>query len=178
MVAGRSLSLFLKPHGCHAAPSSMDRKDLLKIGDFATLADTNLRTLRYYEELGLLTPAARSDGGFRYYRATDVNRLSMIRHLQDLGLQLDQIGSLLTCREENLPHKEFVERVRHALAAQDELLQTRIAELEDQRMRIARSVVKVSECANCKTRPSQENNFCEPCAETGMPLPKPISALF
>jgi len=162
----------------HLPTTPMDRKDLLKIGDFASLADTNLRTLRYYEELGLLTPAARSDGGFRYYRATDVNRLNMIRHLQDLGLQLDQIGALLTCREEGLEHHHFVERVRHALSAQDDLLQARIAELEDQRMRIAKSVIKVSECAGCKTRPSALNNSCEPCAETGMPLPKPISALF
>ena len=52
---------------------------LLKIGDFAKLADTNLRTLRYYEELGLLTPAERSDGGFRHYRATDVNRVRAIK---------------------------------------------------------------------------------------------------
>ena len=37
-----------------------ENSELLKIGDFARVAGTNLRTLRYYEELGLLTPAARS----------------------------------------------------------------------------------------------------------------------
>lgn len=156
----------------------MDRKDLLKIGDFARLADTNLRTLRYYEELGLLSPAARSEGGFRYYRKTDVNRLNMIRHLQDLGLQLEQIGTLLTSREEVLGQSEFLARVRLALQKQDELLVKRITELEDQRMRIARSLKKVTECAGCATRPGEENNFCEPCVSTGQPLPLPISALF
>jgi hypothetical protein len=43
-------------------------RKLLKIGAFAELAGTNLRTLCYYEEVGLLQPAARSSGGFRYYR--------------------------------------------------------------------------------------------------------------
>jgi DNA-binding transcriptional MerR regulator len=156
----------------------MDRKDLLKIGDFARLAETNLRTLRYYEELGLLSPAARSAGGFRYYRKTDVNRLNMIRHMQDLGLQLEQVGELMTSREEMLDQEAFLSRVRVALRAQDSLLMKRIGELEDQRMRIARSLTKVTECATCKSKPSKDNNYCEPCSITGMPLPLPISALF
>ena len=46
---------------------------LHKIGVFAKMAGTNLRTLRYYEEVGLLQPAARSNGGFRYYRDSDLN---------------------------------------------------------------------------------------------------------
>jgi DNA-binding transcriptional MerR regulator len=156
----------------------MDRKNLLKIGDFARLAETNLRTLRYYEELGLLTPAARSDGGFRYYRSTDVNRLTMIKHLQELGLQLEQIGELMACRDEPRGHGKFLERVRTALKIQDELLQKRIDELQDQRVRIERSLTKVTECSTCSTRPHAGNNFCEPCVTTGLPLPLPISALF
>ena len=51
------------------------QEDLVKIGDFARLAHTNLRTLRYYEEIGLLQPALRSDGGFRYFRQTDLNNI-------------------------------------------------------------------------------------------------------
>ena len=77
----------------------MTEVELLKIGEFAKFAQTNLRTLRYYEELGLLTPASRSQGGFRYYRRTDVNRLAMIRDLQSLGLQLERIRELMATRE-------------------------------------------------------------------------------
>ena len=61
-------------------------KQLLKIGDFAKLAGTNLRTLRYYEEIGLLQPASRSTGGFRYYRSEDLDRLRMVTSLKGLGL--------------------------------------------------------------------------------------------
>src|SRR5688572_29001550 len=95
---------------------------LLKIGDFARLAGTNLRTLRYYEEIGLLVPAARSQGGFRYYRGTDLNRLNMVRDLQELGLHLDRIRELMSTREELGSRAGFLKRVRAALAEQDRLL--------------------------------------------------------
>lgn len=156
----------------------MDRPNLLKIGDFARLADTNLRTLRYYEELGIFMPAERSAGGFRYYRETDVNRLDMIRQLQDLGMQLDEIGELLTSREESLSREQFLAKVRLILSRQDELLAQRISELEDQRERIGRAMKKTAECAQCVASPELANNFCEPCVCTGTPLPKSISALF
>ena len=156
----------------------MEHPNLLKIGEFARLADTNLRTLRYYEELGILLPAERSAGGFRYYRETDVNRLNMIRQLQDLGMQLDDIGDLLTSRDEGLGREGFLAKVRTILGRQDELLSGRIAELEEQRARIARALAKTAECAACETSPEANNNFCEPCPCTGAPLPKSISALF
>ena len=111
----------------------MDATTLLKIGDFAKLAGTNLRTLRYYEELGLLQPAKRSQGGFRYYRPTDVNRLDLIRQLQDLGMQLEDIRGLLTDREEELDQAAFIGKVKGILQHHDQLLQDRMQELAAQR---------------------------------------------
>jgi len=161
------------------APSTIvDKKDLLKIGDFAALAGTNLRTLRYYEELGLLEPTMRSQGGFRYYRDTDVNRMNMIRRLQDLGLQLDEIRGLIGSRGDDLSREDFITRVRGALEAQDALLAERVKELEEARTRLARALDKVTECSTCATAPNALNNFCEPCQASGSPLPKSISALF
>lgn len=156
----------------------MESNSLLKIGDFAKLAGTNLRTLRYYEELGLLQPAERSQGGFRYYRPTDTNRLDMIRQLQDLGMQLEDIRGLMTTRDEELSQAEFVSKVRSVLARHDELLQARVTELEEQRQRVARALGKLNECTDCDQRPNAKNNFCEPCHCSGLPLPKFISALY
>ncbi len=152
--------------------------ELLKIGDFARLADTNLRTLRYYEELGLMTPASRSQGGFRYYRRTDLNRLNMIRDLQNLGLQLERIRELMATRELTDHREQFLGRVREALGEQDRLLVERIRAIEEQRGGIAKAVAKLKECEVCPHMPSPENNFCEPCATTGRSLPETISALF
>ena len=151
---------------------------LLKIGDFAKLAQTNLRTLRYYEELGLLTPAKRSRGGFRYYRQTDANRLSMIQTLQNLGLSLERIRELLETRGDGLERPDLVGRVRAALEEQDRLLLERVRLLEIQRGRLAHALSKLDDCAGCDLHPSQANNFCEPCQQDGQPLPADLSALF
>ncbi|MCE9593086.1 MAG: MerR family transcriptional regulator [Planctomycetes bacterium] len=155
-----------------------DANELLKIGDFARLASTNLRTLRYYEELGLLAPASRSQGGFRYYRRAHLNRLNMIRDLQSLGLNLDRIRELMATREVVDDRKQFVARVDEALREQDRLLAERIKLLEEQRAGIARASAKLHDCEHCRHSPHVDNNFCEPCVMTGQPLPETISALY
>lgn len=152
--------------------------ELLKIGDFARLADTNLRTLRYYEELGLITPASRSQGGFRYYRRTDVNRVHMIRDFQELGLHLDRIADLISPRRADEPREEFLQRVREALYEHDRLLKSRMSALAEQRERVALALRKIGECRLCVHSPTHENNHCEPCATTGQDLPEDLSALY
>ncbi len=152
--------------------------ELLKIGDFARLADTNLRTLRYYEELGLLTPSHRSQGGFRYYRPTDVNRVHMIHDLQELGLQLDRIRELISVRAQGEPGSHFLARVRQALSEQDRMLAERQRSIGEQRERIQAALGKLNECQGCATSPCALNNHCEPCSTSGEHLPEHLSALY
>lgn len=152
--------------------------DLLKIGDFARLAATNLRTLRYYEELGLLDAASRSPGGFRYYRRTDINRVHMIRDLQELGLHLDRICELLSARSADEPREQFNVQVRLALEEHDRLLAARLSAIEEQRKKVAQALHKLRECRHCAQAPRLDNNFCDPCATTGERLPDQLSALY
>lgn len=152
--------------------------ELMKIGDFARIADTNLRTLRYYEELGLLTPASRSQGGFRYYRRTDIHRVQMIRDLQELGLHLERIRDLLSTRAADESREQFIARVRTALEEQDRLLAARLAAIEEQRRKVAQALHKIRECRHCVQMPRSDNNFCEPCTTTGERLPDHLSALY
>jgi len=151
---------------------------LIKIGDFAKLAGTNLRTLRYYEEIGLLHPASRSAGGFRYYRPEDLHRLRMVASLQNLGLELARIREMMDTRAEDRPREEFVRRVREALGQQVALLEERIATLEAQRQNLANALAKLAECELCDHRPENANNFCHPCQVTGNAVPADLSALF
>jgi DNA-binding transcriptional MerR regulator len=152
--------------------------ELLKIGDFARLAGTNLRTLRYYEEIGLFRPAARSEGGFRSYRRTDVNRLQTIQALQDLGLPLDRIRTVLDTRGAELSRNEWLARVQDALRAQEELVDARLAELSARREQLEAAHRKLAECEACDHRPTADNNHCEPCELSGSALPSDLSALF
>jgi DNA-binding transcriptional MerR regulator len=153
--------------------------DHIKIGDFARLADTNLRTLRYYEELGLLCPAARSDGGFRYYRPTDLNRVRMIQNLQELGLHLDDIGVLINCRNDLPDRTAWLAKVDEALVRQEELVAQRVGALQAQRRELASARAKLAgACKPCTHQPEKRNNFCEPCRQSGESLPPFLSALF
>jgi MerR family transcriptional regulator, repressor of the yfmOP operon len=79
------------------APDSQDREDrLLRIQEVASELGLTTRSIRYYEEIGLLSPAARSDGAYRLYDASDVERLRFIKGLRDdAGFSLAEISQLL-----------------------------------------------------------------------------------
>jgi MerR family transcriptional regulator, repressor of the yfmOP operon len=69
---------------------------LLRIQEVASELGLTTRSIRYYEEIGLLSPAARSDGAYRLYDASDVERLRFIKALRDdAGFSLGEIGQLL-----------------------------------------------------------------------------------
>lgn len=84
----------------HAAsptpPVADDTQALLRIQEVAAETGLTARAIRYYEELGLLAPAARSEGAYRLYDAEDLERLRFIRGLRDdAGFSLAEIGQLL-----------------------------------------------------------------------------------
>jgi DNA-binding transcriptional MerR regulator len=69
---------------------------LLRIQEVAAMLGLTTRTIRYYEELGLLEPAGRSGGDYRQYDADDIERLRFIKGLRDdAGFSLAEIGQLL-----------------------------------------------------------------------------------
>jgi DNA-binding transcriptional MerR regulator len=92
--------------------------ELLRIGEAATRVGVSCRTIRYYEELGLIEPTGHSPGGARRYTLDDVARLRRIRELQELlGFDLGEIGAVLR-GEDQLEElrSEFqagVDRLRH-----------------------------------------------------------------
>lgn len=67
----------------------------MQIGEVAARTELSLRTIRHYEDTGLVIPSARSQGGFRLYTEADVARLMVIRRMKPLGFTLDQMRDLL-----------------------------------------------------------------------------------
>lgn len=65
------------------------------IGEVAEISGMSLRTLRHYDDVGLLTPSGRSAGGFRLYTDEDVERLMLIRRMKPLGFSIEQMRELL-----------------------------------------------------------------------------------
>jgi MerR family transcriptional regulator, copper efflux regulator len=92
-----------------------DRQGLLQIGQVAERTGLSLRTIRFYEENGLVPPTSRTDGGFRLYSEDDVARLEVIKRMKPLGFSLDEMRELLTLLADlsTLPGDEaLVDRLR------------------------------------------------------------------
>jgi DNA-binding transcriptional MerR regulator len=68
---------------------------MMQIGELAERAEMSLRTIRHYDEVGLLTPTGRTEGGFRLYTEADFQRLMVIRRMKPLGFTLDEMAELL-----------------------------------------------------------------------------------
>ncbi|MFB8894122.1 MULTISPECIES: MerR family transcriptional regulator [Microbacterium] len=67
----------------------------MRIGEVTERTELSFRTLRHYDEIGLVTPSARTDGGFRLYTEDDVARILLIRRMKPLGYSLDEMRELL-----------------------------------------------------------------------------------
>jgi MerR family transcriptional regulator, copper efflux regulator len=77
------------------AVTGTPRGGLMQIGQVAERTGLSLRTIRFYEENGLVIPTARSEGGFRLYSADDVARLEVIKRMKPLGFTLEEMQELL-----------------------------------------------------------------------------------
>lgn len=67
----------------------------MHIGDLAEATGLSQRTIRHYDEVGLLPATTRSEGGFRIYTASDLQRMLVIRSMKPLGFTLEEMGELL-----------------------------------------------------------------------------------
>ncbi len=72
----------------------------LHIGDVAERVGLSLRTVRYYEEQGLIEPAGRTSGGFRLYTDAQVDRLLLIKQMKPLGYTVRQMCELLVAQDD------------------------------------------------------------------------------
>ena len=118
---------------------------LLRIQEVAAETGLTTRAIRYYEEMGLLEPAGRSDGAYRLFDASDLERLRFIRSLRDdAGFSLAQIGQLLEdedARERNrerfrttqdpAERRQLIDDARARVDRQIETLEAKAARLAE-----------------------------------------------
>lgn len=72
----------------------------MNIGEAARLSGLPAKTIRYYEETGLIAPAARAENGYRDYTETDVHKMRFVRHARGLGFSVEVCSQLLGLYED------------------------------------------------------------------------------
>lgn len=121
-----------------------------QIGEVTERVGLSLRTVRYYEEVGLVVPSDRTAGGFRLYTESEIERLTMARELKPLGFSLDELREMLdliearertgdltsvqraTLSEYSARATERYDKLRDQLAAADRIARRMRRALEDE----------------------------------------------
>ncbi|KTR83929.1 MerR family transcriptional regulator [Leucobacter chromiiresistens] len=114
----------------------MPEDGMMHIGELADRTELSIRTLRHYDQIGLLVPSGRSEGGFRLYTESDYDRLMLIRRMKPLGYSLDQMADLLRAIDRTHGSTEA-----HAARAIDDFL----ADAEERREKLARQLAAADE---------------------------------
>lgn len=140
----------------------VSKSEFLTIGELAEKSGINVRTIKFWEEKGLIAPYRRTEGGFRLYRPTDVALLSFIKDLQTFNYTLAEIGNILGLvgPEPGLPDADLeayplaeLEKLNSAL----EFLVGRMREVRDASLRVegvfTRRLRAVSRALRLKKRP-------------------------
>ncbi|MGG4195031.1 MULTISPECIES: MerR family transcriptional regulator [unclassified Paenibacillus] len=105
--------------------------DMLTIGQLSARTGMTIRTLRYYDKLGLLTPSDYKEGGHRLYNADDLSRLQQIQALKFIGFSLKDIADLLDKPQVEQAHiRSVIAFKKKELIAEQERIQLMIDQLD------------------------------------------------
>ena len=100
----------------------------MRIGNLARLTGTNVPTIRYYEQIGLLSLADRQDGGQRVYAQEDIEQLAFIRRCRDFGFPIQEIRKLLVLQTNAAGVRQSAREIaaRHLSSIHDKLAELNI----------------------------------------------------
>lgn len=115
-----------------AGPIREDDGDgqLLAISEMSELFSVTLRTLRFYEEKGLLSPVRR--GARRFYRSRDVSRMRVILQAKKIGLTLAEVRRIIKLVEGSSPRADQLTELQDICGAQEQLLHEQEQALQEQ----------------------------------------------
>jgi MerR family copper efflux transcriptional regulator len=126
--------------------------ELMQIGELARRTDVSQRTIRYYEQLGLLQPAEREGAGYRYYDEQTIKRLEKIAALKNLGLSLEEVVEVIELFFADSSaylrgKRKTLEILRAHLAEAD----ARLIELKTTRGELQRNILRIESSLESKS---------------------------
>ena len=124
----------------------------MQIGDLAERAGVSTRTIRYYEELGLVDPMERTHGGFRLYWEDQWRRLQIIQGLKCLGFDLEQVRHLFSLRDQAETGGDLARQMIDNLQTQQNELDAKIAQYKELKERNRRGIDILGGCLCCRIK--------------------------
>ncbi len=135
----------------------------LRVGQLAEQSGKTVRAIHFYEELGLLTPARRTKGGFRLYDPDAVFRIQWIDRLQELGFSLPEIREFLHDLRNAGSGPAAMHRLRAFYARKLEETQAALGRLRSLEQELQESMDYLSACRVCA--PHTSRSACRTCDE-------------
>lgn len=163
----------------HKSDSSVSKAtpDLLTTGDMARLAGSTCRTVRFYEEAGILRPAARSDGGHRLFPSAELRRFRLVLDFREAGLSLNHIRSIFELKDNHCNAKAASSAMCHFLHGQVAEMNNKIQVLQRLEQELRGMIETLASCKVCEAPDFPRQ--CDRCSVTHHPdLPRAMKVLW
>src|SRR5215470_13178454 len=129
----------------------MAEPKLMRVGELAKAVGKTVRAMHLYEELGLLEPRARSDGGFRLYGPEAIDRIHWIVKLQAIGFTLAEIQGFVRDFRGADSGREATSRVRALFTEKQAQIREQITQLQVIENDLSEAVAYLDSCQTCST---------------------------
>jgi DNA-binding transcriptional MerR regulator len=134
---------------------------MMHIGSLARQAGTTTRTVRYYEEMGLIQPEGRSPGGFRCYSDLQLRRLQMILSLKEMEFDLDHIKTILDKQSDNETGGKLASDMLSDLNSRLDEVNLQLKHYQQLKDKLSRNIQSLCNCLPCELR--LEERLCANC---------------
>ncbi|MEO7328355.1 MAG: MerR family transcriptional regulator [Minicystis sp.] len=130
-------------------PSPLQNGALLTTGEMARCSSNTLRTVRFYEEEGILRPARRTEGGHRLFEKSELDRLMLVTDMRMAGLSLDEIKQVLEVKQSGATGAEAARKASRILSLRMEELREKLLVLTRLREDLSETSEMMNGCTDC-----------------------------
>jgi len=138
---------------------------LMRVGELAKVVGKTVRAMHLYEELGLLEPSARSEGGFRLYGEDAIERINWIVKLQAIGFTLAEIQGFIRDFQGATTGRDATSRVRAVFAEKLQATRDQLAQLRAIENDLLEAISYLDSCDTCS--PTYTPTACGVCDHHG-----------
>ncbi len=157
------------------AGSKSARKSLFKIGEVASITGTTTRTLRYYEEMGLIAPVSRTHGRFRLYTEDVIDTVRLVKSLCEAGFSLKEVSTIMDFWAHAESGKQRYSLLSLYIKGRLKAIRKRVRALKEIEKKLKLFLERLTDCEACPEKPAQDTCMSCPTVDE-MPLEPLVSS--